>query len=398
MTETDNSKRWSRDKGYVSFHPEERFLIHVQWIVSNMQVAHEMMEGLRTCAKATHRDTPPVICYFFRISHDQTLAQELKKNVKTVSQHPHYAKAYKMMDMNMTREFVISKCQREGISPVPFEENWPRNEPMDAHAAELQFDPVVIDLTELYLDSRSFVDHACSRDYMEGYSILMAPHRSLQPYTSVLGTPTDAVWNSVLEPILKARRVDVSSSGEIMGELLAIDIPVRHQVLTTPSQTSTEQSYVFFDLDVAVRQVDTVNFLVKLQSNFQPVYIASVLNQQGTYYRVMLACKSLLFESCVMQDIGGGMEKGILSGDSVCKLDIKGSLFLSHHMLYSVDVLQKHVSRSIKIYHLPPIYTGASEDGFSRHEDICFVGYGLHDRYAELVPDSSVTCKEIPSR
>jgi hypothetical protein len=70
----------------------------------------------------------------------------------------------------------------------------------------LGFDPVVLDCTEIYLDNRAFSNHAMSKDYLNAYSTLMQPFRSLEVHTVVAGTPTIGIWNRVLEPMLKARR------------------------------------------------------------------------------------------------------------------------------------------------------------------------------------------------
>lgn len=199
--------RLARQKGFVEYNPSESFVIHVQWVVANRKAAEEMLEALKTCAAATARDAPPTLAYFFRVSHDQSLAQAMKAGVTTLGEHPQYKKKFKLAEMGLSAPVVAAGCEREGLSGKPFREGWEPDRPMDAVLAEeLGFDPVVLDLTEVYLDSRAFVDHASSRDYLAAYGVLMQPHRNLSVHTVVAGTPTDAVWDRVLEPALKARR------------------------------------------------------------------------------------------------------------------------------------------------------------------------------------------------
>ena len=75
MQETYWQKRLAEPKGWVEYNPNETFVIHVQWVVANRAAADEMLAALHRCAEATLRDAPPVVSYFFRISHDQRLAE-----------------------------------------------------------------------------------------------------------------------------------------------------------------------------------------------------------------------------------------------------------------------------------------------------------------------------------
>ena len=94
MPETYWQKRLAEPKGWVEYNPNEAFVIHVQWVVANRAAADEMLAALRRCAEATLRDAPPVVSYFFRISHDQRLAESMKKAVATIGDHPQYKKKY----------------------------------------------------------------------------------------------------------------------------------------------------------------------------------------------------------------------------------------------------------------------------------------------------------------
>ena len=181
----------------------------MQWVVANRAAADEMLAALHRCAEATLRDAPPVVSYFFRISHDQRLAESMKKAVATIGDHPQYKKKYKLAAMNMPLQLITAGCERDGLSPAPFHESWPSDTAMTAErAAKLGFDPVVLDCTEIYLDNRAFFNHAASLDYQDAYSVLMQPYRSLASHVVVAGSPSAGVWDRVLEPSLKARRAE----------------------------------------------------------------------------------------------------------------------------------------------------------------------------------------------
>lgn len=421
--ETDLSRRWTKEKGYVTYHPDETYLIHVQWIVLNKKVAKEMIEGLRKCANATHRDTPPVLCYCFRISHDQSLAAAMKEEVKTIEQHPHYIKAYRMLGMNMDPSVMIAKCEREGISSLPLTQNWRRDEPIQPHLDELQFDPVVIDLTELYLDNRSFIDHVGSKDYMEGYSVLMSPHRSLQPYSAVTGTPTPGCWEKVLEPVLKARRANSRLEGLTVRlhsqAATATTTSVSQTVSSSTSSTSTasivasESSlvdpYVFLEFDVPippvtesaqVEQDGSVRLFVEsIVAKLNPLFHTMVFNQPQTKYRVMMSCllssltNALLGTSTCTSTSQGNSNVGLFDTSVVAGLPepISGSAYLFHTDRAGVEectILQlKEALSACRIR--PTVVTQESEAGSE------FAGYGLHDKVMQLRQDRSIVCSEL---
>lgn len=407
-------------KKKVTYHPDESYLIHVQWIVLNKKVAIEMIEGLRKCANATHRDTPPVLCYFFRISHDQSLATKMKEDVKTIEQHPHYIKAYRMLGMNMDQSTLIAKCEREGISPIPLIQNWPRDEPIAPHADELQFDPVVIDLTELYLDNRSFIDHVGSKDYMDGYSVLMSAHRSLQPYSSVTGTPTVNAWEKILEPVLKARRAhcrleslsiqlknETTNTTTITTTDSTIVSTTNSTTCATTTSTSTSSSpglidpYVFLEFDISIPlvtqsaeaevEVDAAvkQYLDKVTSQLDPLFHTVVLNHPQSKYRVMMSCmydhfKATILENDSLLDFSGvTLVNGLIT--SIC-----GSVYIFHTSQVNIDepsIFQ--LSELLKLRGLTVVLVHSH----SVHTE--YTGYGLHEKFKLLRQDKSVVCAEL---
>ena len=67
-----------------------------------------------------------------------------------------------------------------------------------------------MECTELYLDERAFFEHAGSRDYLDAYGGVMQPRLMDQrPITLSMGSPTAKLCEQVLEPMLKAVKVDL---------------------------------------------------------------------------------------------------------------------------------------------------------------------------------------------
>jgi hypothetical protein len=94
----------------LTFTQGEAFLLHVFWEAPSMAAAQKLLhEGLKKCAQATHRDTPCVTSYFFRISSND----------------------------------------------------------VDLHSEGLKQQSVRVEFTEVYLDERAFWGHACSSDFLD---------------------------------------------------------------------------------------------------------------------------------------------------------------------------------------------------------------------------------------
>src|SRR4051812_43864885 len=109
--------RTLREKGHVAYHPKETFMLSVDWVVRNHDVAESMLrDGLQGCAKATRRDTPCVPLYFFRIAYEQSAAVALEESIKTMGEHPHYTKVFKSLEMGMPIESVQTKLAVSGIN------------------------------------------------------------------------------------------------------------------------------------------------------------------------------------------------------------------------------------------------------------------------------------------
>jgi len=104
MQKTKYQQLMESKKGGKEYNPTQSLCLQVFWVVRSPRAAREMIQqGFIPCAKATARDTPPTLAYFFRISRDQRLAQKMAAEVKTISQHPHYQPAFKSMSMGIPR-------------------------------------------------------------------------------------------------------------------------------------------------------------------------------------------------------------------------------------------------------------------------------------------------------
>jgi hypothetical protein len=64
----------------------------------------------------------------------------------------------------------------------------------------------IVELTEVYLDERAFVQHGGSRDFLDGHALVMNPALlgGRRPCTLQFGTPNDGIVERILEPVLQA--------------------------------------------------------------------------------------------------------------------------------------------------------------------------------------------------
>jgi hypothetical protein len=138
-------------KGSIEYNPTQAFSLQVYWVVRSPKAAAEMIEkGFLPCAKATQRDTPTTLAYIFRIARDQSLAEKLKEEVKTISQHPHYQSSFKSLQMGISKSGIEMKLKMGGIDVAPL--GWNPDELISTHEKELDFDPVVLECTEVLLN------------------------------------------------------------------------------------------------------------------------------------------------------------------------------------------------------------------------------------------------------
>lgn len=192
-------------KGKLTFRPDEIFLLHVFWEAPSLAAAQTVLKALKRCAEATHRDTPCVPTYHFRPS---SLNREIvSQEPRTVGQHVQLQEAIKKLKVGVSRPAVVADLVRRGIDPDLLDA-----EPDASLPSDMQQNPVMIEFTELYLDERSFYEHAGSRDYLDAYGVVMQPGLMNRQATVRLGTPTADIVEKILDPMLKAKHEPVPAN------------------------------------------------------------------------------------------------------------------------------------------------------------------------------------------
>jgi hypothetical protein len=214
-------------KGKTTYAPNQAFLLHVFWECPTLSAAQTLLQSLATCAAATHRDTPCVPIYFFRISHNNN---DLCTAVPhTVGDHPALQAAFRKIRVGVPRSAVKAELVRQGLDASLLDLELSSPLPL-----ELQQTPVAVECTELYLDERAFNEHAGSREYLDAYAGVMNPALRTRTCTVRTGTPSDFLVERVLEPMLKEKVVPLFA---------------RSIIWQSPTQREAE---IFLSLDVAL--------------------------------------------------------------------------------------------------------------------------------------------------
>ncbi|KAJ6116099.1 hypothetical protein N7523_006516 [Penicillium sp. IBT 18751x] len=213
-------------KGKTEYYSGQAFLLHVFWEAPNQSAAKKVLSSLQRCANATHRDTPCVPIYFFRIS---TLDDDLvSPKPMTVGQHSQLRDAVKKLQFGVPRPAVDADLVRRRLDPKLLDAD-----PATPLPKEMQEAPVILEFTELYLDERSFYEHAGSLDYLEAYGEMIAPGLLNKQSTVRLGNPTPEIVDKILAPMLN-EQVEPLQEAHVLwrrpavepqaGMLLAFDI------------------------------------------------------------------------------------------------------------------------------------------------------------------------------
>jgi hypothetical protein len=162
-------------------------MLHVFWIAPSIDHAHRLLQGLDKCAKATHRDTPCVPTYFFRVSSNN--ADLCPGPPHLVKDHPKLRDAMKKLAVGIPVPAVRNELTKRGFDPSILDET---SGSLDAPLPlNMQCQPVAVEFTEIYLDERAFMEHAGSSLHFS------------TPITIRLGTPPANLIEKILEPVLK---------------------------------------------------------------------------------------------------------------------------------------------------------------------------------------------------
>lgn len=184
-------------KGNTVHADGEAFLLHVFWEAPSMSAAIQLLEGLQKCAVATYRDTPCTPTYFFRVTNIDIAAPTPRK----IGEHRHINEAKRKQKLGFPLPVILTDLTKRGIAHSLLD-----LDPEDELPAELQAQPICLEFTEIYLDEQAFMEHCGSRDYLEGYGVVMNPILLNSPPTTVrLGTPSNNLIEKILDPILKER-------------------------------------------------------------------------------------------------------------------------------------------------------------------------------------------------
>ncbi|KAJ3316300.1 hypothetical protein HDU76_001907 [Blyttiomyces sp. JEL0837] len=185
-------------KGKIAYKAGDAFILHVFWEAPSPSTAKQLLEGLRQCAAATLRDTPCCPTYFFRIAQND--ADLCPPPPKTVADHPQLSQAIKKLRVGIPRPAVVADLVRRGFDPSFVDLDLTSELPESLQGQQA----IRLEFTELYLDERAFMEHAGSRDYLDGYGVVMNPALQNQPPLTIrLGTPPASMIEKILEPMLK---------------------------------------------------------------------------------------------------------------------------------------------------------------------------------------------------
>lgn len=185
-------------KGKITYHAGQAFMLHVFWEAPNQHAAERVLNALQRCSKATHRDTPCVPTYFFRISSIDTKLKNSKPT--TIGQHPQIRDAQKKLKVGVPVAAINADLMRRGLDPALL-----YLDPSTPLPDALQESTVILELTETYLDERSFYEHAGSRDYLDAYGEVMTPGLQNMQRTIRLGNPTPELVEKILAPMLQEK-------------------------------------------------------------------------------------------------------------------------------------------------------------------------------------------------
>lgn len=215
-------ERLAAPKGHLDYQPDQAVLLHVFWEAPSMEAALTLLRGLQQCAEATKRDTPCTVTYIFRIVQiDNDLASPPPSTLQDI---PAYVGAHRNLKFGTPRPVVEQEIRKRGLDvsaldllvtsadasvPIPL-----------PPSLQNKIQPVYLEFTEAYLDERAFMEHAASRQYLDGYAVVMNPAAFYRtPVTYRLGTPTQNLIDTILEPVLKDTPLSMIPNGHLFNQV-----------------------------------------------------------------------------------------------------------------------------------------------------------------------------------
>ena len=244
---TSFSALLSEPKGKTSYATGEAFMLHVVWETPSAEAASELLRSLACCAAATHRDTPAVPTYFFRLSvcDSDDLCPPAPT---TVGEFPALVDATRKLARGVPRQAVHAELAKKGIDHSLM--SLPVDAPLPAEL--LGRKARIVELTEVYLDERAFVEHGGSRDFLDGHALVMNPALlgSRRPCTLQFGTPNAGIVERILEPVLQAAATPLEGDCRVWRpSAVVVTVPDIESGDTSASNSSSAQQAVFLSLD-----------------------------------------------------------------------------------------------------------------------------------------------------
>lgn len=378
MTETKYTLRGllAAEKGNVEYKVGDAFLLHVCWEAPSLDAAKRLLAGLQQCANATHRDTPCVPTYFFRISRNDT--ELCSPPPKFVRDHPHLLAALKKLQVGIPPPVVRNELVKRGYDPALVELSLDAELP---HA--LQTQPVAVEFTEVYLDERAFMEHAGSRDYLNGYGVVMDPALHYHvPQTLRTGDPPATIVTNILEPILKEKVAQLPEKAFVWQYSFQRPTEEASKADVDPREQNLQSNAFLMSMDISM------NSDVPPEEEGQSI----VCNLPDTFREACSTC--VAFAHPMRVDRGGGWRLlCVIPGDylsSPLENILWRDCFLEFATLYSVRSVEVHTNSTVDTPFVERLETlmisaGLPAETITINATEC-VGYVLHTKAAQLKP------------
>jgi hypothetical protein len=279
------------------------------------------------------------------------------------------------------------KLKQGGINIDPL--SWGAGELISGHVQELDYNPVVLECTEVYLDTRSFYDHAASKDWLVASAEVWKASRSLKPTTYCLGNPGDEIWEKHIEPTLKAIRLD-SNKPEIDQ--------LQSGVFFYPFQQKEGEQIFWMDLDFVVSNKELVMFqaqLMVIQKALEApcmIILPTSIEAEHSEVRVMLSfiytqeiiCLSLKQLKDYCKSIQGQLIVFLRNRESLNQADQWNDI-----KQRNIEAAQRFLEKS----GMDNISKISCVDGHNSEKACTLAGYPLHPLYQQLVVDETLNYK-----
>jgi hypothetical protein len=392
MQKTKFQQLMDSPKGCLEFNPNQSFALHVLWIVRSPTAAAEMLsKGFRECSKASMRDTPTTLTYLFRIADDQSLAASYRRDILTISQHPHYQSSFKSLEMGLPRNTVESKLSFGGINIAPLD--WPRDDLIQDHP-ELDFDPIVLECTEVYLDNRSFYEHSCSREWMKASPEILKASRSLKPVTYCVGNPSQEIWEQTLESYLKAVRTEEPSNSKQINVLSSGLFVQEFNGLST----SPNEIHCFLEMTIYLpsSQAPAVSdHLASLQQELKAIYLIT-LPLSSPDSNDNLQSESINEVRVMIAFVLPSALEPVCGSESLSQIHLKSSRTQGRLIFTQGEAAEANQEGDVESAVTTFLHASGVDHfttkNLAQNSDVV-EGYLMHPRYSQLIPDATIDYK-----